>query len=84
MYTGAGSDHNAIARLTHVSSCSLKLCLTGIDARCADAASNREVQALFDDIEYAKGGAVLRMLWNYMSSDHYAIARLPANVAAGP
>lgn len=83
MYTGAGSDHYAIARLTHMSSCSMNLCPKGHDAHCADAESDREVQALFDDIEYAKGGAVLRMLWNYMSSDHYAIARLPANVPLG-
>ena len=41
------------------------------------------MQALFDDIEYAKGGAVLRMLWNYMSSAHYASSRLPANVPLG-
>ena len=61
----------------------MRLCLKGIEARCADAESDREVQALFDDIEYAKGGAVLRMLWNYMSSDRYAIARLPANVPLG-
>ena len=42
-----------------------------------------EVQALFDEIEYQKGGAVLRMLWNYMASAHYASARLPANVQLG-
>ena len=49
----------------------------------ADAASDMEVQALFDDIEYQKGGSVLRMLWNYMSSSHYDSARLPANVQPG-
>jgi hypothetical protein len=59
------------------------LCPEGVDARCADAESDAEVQALFDDIEYAKGGAVLRMLWNYMSSDHYASSRFPANVPLG-
>ena len=42
-----------------------------------------EVQALFDDIEYQKGGSVLRMLWNYMSSAHYASAQLPTNVPMG-
>ncbi len=57
--------------------------LTDSGVRCADADSNREVQALFDDIEYAKGGAVLRMLWNYMSSHHYTSSRLPANVPLG-
>ena len=49
----------------------------------ADAASDMEVQALFDDIEYQKGGSVLRMLWNYMSSSHYASSRLHANVPLG-
>ena len=46
----------------------------------ADAGSDAEVQSLFDDIEYQKGGSVLRMLWNYMSSSHYASSRLPADV----
>ena len=49
----------------------------------ADAASDMEVQALFDDIEYQKGGSVLRMLWNYMSSAHYAGSKLPKNVLLG-
>ncbi|CAK0787201.1 hypothetical protein CVIRNUC_010417 [Coccomyxa viridis] len=53
------------------------------DPTNADAASDMEVQALFDDIEYQKGGSVLRMLWNYMSSSHYDSARLPANVQPG-
>jgi hypothetical protein len=39
-------------------------------------ASSAEVHALLNKLGYAKGGAVLCMLWNYMSSDHYAIARL--------
>ena len=41
------------------------------------------MQALFDDIEYGKGGSVLRMLWNYMSSAHYASARLPPDTQPG-
>jgi len=41
------------------------------------------VQGLFDDIEYQKGGAVLRMLWNYMSSNDYANSRLPEDVQPG-
>jgi len=52
-------------------------------AYCADAASDAEVQGLFDDIEYQKGGAVLRMLWNYMSSSDYANSRLPPDVQPG-
>ncbi|CAL5229420.1 g12742 [Coccomyxa viridis] len=50
------------------------------DPTYADAGSDAEVQSLFDDIEYQKGGSVLRMLWNYMSSSHYASSRLPADV----
>ena len=42
----------------------------------ANTASSAEVHALFIELEYAKGGAVLRILWKYMTSDHYAIARL--------
>ena len=29
-------------------------------------------------MQYQKGGSILRMLWDYMSSAHYASARLPA------
>ena len=36
------------------------------------------MQAIFDVDEYQKGGSVLRMLWDYMSSTAYASARLPA------
>ncbi len=49
----------------------------------ADAESDWEVQSLFDDIEYQKGGSVLRMLWDYMSSSYYASSRLPAGAQPG-
>ena len=49
----------------------------------ADAGSDAEIQGLFDDIEYQKGGSVLRMLWNYMSSSHYVSSRLLADVQPG-
>ena len=35
------------------------------------------MQAIFDVDEYQKGGSVLRMLWDYMSSTAYGSARLP-------
>ena len=49
----------------------------------ADAESDWEIQSIFDDIEYQKGGSVLRMLWDYMSSSHYASSRLPADRQPG-
>ena len=53
------------------------------DSFVADAESDWEIQGLFDDIEYQKGGSVLRMLWDYMSSSHYASSRLPADTQPG-
>ncbi|KAK9917789.1 hypothetical protein WJX75_008280 [Coccomyxa subellipsoidea] len=44
-----------------------------------DAANDTEAEQIFDNIEYRKGGSVLRMLWNYMASDDYKSSRLSAD-----
>ncbi|EIE20598.1 hypothetical protein COCSUDRAFT_44006 [Coccomyxa subellipsoidea C-169] len=48
-----------------------------IDPSSSDAENDTEVSAIFDNVEYRKGGSVLRMLWNYMTSDDYKSSKLP-------
>lgn len=54
-----------------VGCCSYALCCW------TDADNDTEAENIFDNIEYRKGGSLLRMLWNYMSSDYYKSSRLP-------
>ena len=67
----------------HTVSTFVWLVMWNLNSCHADASSDAEVQSLFDDIEYQKGGAVLRMLWTYMSGSHYASSRLPSRVQPG-
>ena len=52
-------------------------------ALCTDAANDNEVERMFDVDEYQKGGSILRMLWDYMSSAGYSSARLPGPGSSG-
>ena len=41
------------------------------------------MERIFDMDEYQKGGSILRMLWDYMSSAGHSSARLPGPGSSG-
>ena len=74
-------EHQYHETTVDFSRCKCMLCMLCLKcfcgALCADAENDTEVSAISDNVEYRKGGSVLRMLWNYMTSDDYKSSKLP-------
>lgn len=48
-----------------------------------DATNDTQAEQIFDNIEYRKGGSILRMLWNYMGSEEYRSTHFPPIMGPG-